>query len=542
MNATQPTEPTQTAPPNSCPGAAGLRWTKLQLVMGLLLISSALSTLSCRELIPGWRMIKSKEAEQVAGQPEAQSRLSLSLVGTRNNEARTMRESIVPTVNRPPYPPTVKLSWTPPKGVTDIYTYPTPDPGGPPFVWSQLAVDPATGRAEEVIVHCTAPPDLPTGGVHTFTVEAGGQRESRSAYGLGAETAALAQGAGPPVAALNSTSYLWEITEWYGWKGMAMTSSLCQSLIETVQDDRSFIAVRFPVFPPTTTASAPYALPIVYRGSYSPTLSLVRYSPNETLLSLPLDYRPERFTFLEEELPSAPGEHWLALGVPADITDACPPALDIPAGDWEFEVDGALDFGGELDTCAGCELQMYYCYEGQQSSFLPAASGAALATGLAHSAYQGITCLGPHYLRLGASRWDLAEASAAVVTPTMPISLHHYIFNSGSGTVTAALECTSTLGIGWSLYSGDQDSPNLSTPISGPIEIGHAGLHFWLISAPVPEIGLAGPHTVYVTATDVNAPQETRHTTDLLWIGEWGAPPTVDFRVYLPRVLRNHSP
>lgn len=64
-----------------------------------------------------------------------------------------------------------------------------------------------------------------------------------------------------------------------------------------------------------TVPRMPHPPPFVFGGSYSQTLSLREPVSDATRLIVPLEYRLERLDFLTNELPSAEGEHWAALGV-----------------------------------------------------------------------------------------------------------------------------------------------------------------------------------------------------------------------------------
>jgi len=202
----------------------------------------------------------------------------------------------------------------------------------------------------------------------------------------------------PPAAAAARLDdyYLWETTMWYGAPGLTMTVDLCQDGVGLLQSDAAFVALRFPVQPPSLAYTDPYTLPVCFGGGYSPYLALLdeRAIPAVPLLTTTLEYKPRYLTFAENELPAAPGEHWLTLGA---VTS---PALDcagLPAllpGEWELQANVWLDFDGGRDVGRGAVLPLYYCYEGQ------APPGPLVGADVA--SYQGwnITCLGPHYLTL----------------------------------------------------------------------------------------------------------------------------------------------
>ncbi len=123
-----------------------------------------------------------------------------------------------------------------------------------------------------------------------------------------------------------------------------MTADKCDSLMGVLQSGRAFIALRFPVASPSVAATQVYTMPISFSREYSPTLSLVQIDPYETHLSIPLEYRPAYLGFLENVMPEAPGEHWLALGTVLTPTVDCSGLPEIPQ--WQLETNFHLDLGG----------------------------------------------------------------------------------------------------------------------------------------------------------------------------------------------------
>ncbi len=58
---------------------------------------------------------------------------------------------------------------------------------------------------------------------------------------------------------------------------------------------------------------------------------------------------------------------------------------------------------------------------------------------------------------------------------------------------------------------------------------------------PAPAEIEPGPGTLIITATDVPSSALSAWTSDLLWVGDWVAPPPapwIQHRVYLPLVVR----
>ena len=334
--------------------------------------------------------------------------------------------------------------------------------------------------------------------------------------------------------------HLWEIHQWFDPGDVTMTATLCQDWVDFLQEGTTFVALRFPDLSATPPYTGSYALPVVFRGEYSPTLHLLDDrggGPGTAILTAPLEYKPERFTFLENELPSAEEEHWLALGIPSSPPITCPEGLEIGGEDWNAEFEAWLDFGGEEGACKDCVLPLYYCYEGDEASFSSALVARAHGAGLGATSYQGwgITCMGPHPLRLrGGDAPDpafvLYGMHTANISPPQTISFSHAIKNLGSDPVAVTLDYTSSLGVPWGIYSGTEDGPDLPlVPITGSFTLSPElewpanTRHFWMI-AEVPT-GAQGAETLLITATDVTSPALSTWTSDLLWVGDWVAPP-----------------
>ena len=345
--------------------------------------------------------------------------------------------------------------------------------------------------------------------------------------------------------------YLWHTTQWFYSPGTTMTSALCQATMDLLQSDNAFFAFRFPVFPATTHEEA-YELPVAFDAEVSPTLVLLEYNegpqPPTTHFTLPLEIRPQTFTFLENKLPSADGEHWMALGVAKEPKVDCSAIPEIADG-WEFKVDVHLDFGGDEEAGREHVLPVYYCYEGQDAPFFFPAIGRAMNNEI--MSYQGwdTTCIGPDPLRLtkyGAHvpQFVLSQTHRTLVQPQTTVSLVHKVSNSGADApVTVDLDFSSDLDLPWGIYAGTYESPDIPLiPITEPVTLERSGQDsirvFWMV-ADIPE-GIQGMETLRITATDVTSPTISTWTSDLLWVGDWSSPdPGPLWRpLYMPLLLR----
>jgi hypothetical protein len=343
---------------------------------------------------------------------------------------------------------------------------------------------------------------------------------------------------------------LWEVGEWIDPREITMTQSVCQDWVDFFESEDTFIAFRAPVSP-TLTVTESYPLPVVQGDEYSNTMQLIGYSfPQTTVFTAPLTLQPERFQFLENALPAAPGEHWMALGMAPGYAE-CPPGLNLAANEWGFFGLGLLDMNHMPDNCEGCIIPKYYCYQGDNPPPIFTGPGGAvlqdLAGALIPNAYQGegITCIesGPMSLLDTQDNWYLGGSSTTWITPTQQITLHHYIMNWTQTTMTYSLSYSSTLDVNWKLYDGDWSGPDLNKPLEGPYIVENIPQHIWFISDPVPLGTDTGPHYLYLKAEPVDDPGELRKTVDYLWIGDWVAPPgekppTEDWVIYLPLVVR----
>jgi hypothetical protein len=345
-------------------------------------------------------------------------------------------------------------------------------------------------------------------------------------------------------------SDVWDVGRWVDVYGIELTTSLCDDWLGLLQSDAAFLAARLPIVPPLSPTQS-YTLPLALRSANSATLSLIDYTwPQTTIISAPLELRPERIAFANAELPAAPDEAYVALGL-TQAPLSCPAGLAVAADNWGLLGSVWLDLRAQPDNCEGCTLPLYYCYEGQELPNLdplPAALTLPLARAAGLETYQGqgITCLGPHDLYLSDQvEWELGGGGGAWFSPTVPISFSHYIVRiAGSGAMTCTLDISSTLDAGWALYEGDGAGPaEPPVEIPQPLRVENGWLEFWVIGQPAspPE---PGPYSLTLSGT-CQGVAGAATTSDLFWIGGWIAPPPPDggkFALYLPLLLRGAPP
>ena len=65
---------------------------------------------------------------------------------------------------------------------------------------------------------------------------------------------------------------------------------------------------------------------------------------------------------------------------------------------------------------------------------------------------------------------------------------------------------------------------------------------FWLFGQ-VPTDAADGPYSIIITARTDDAPPALQQASDLMWAGDWVAPPPGPFwfRIYLPVVVKSDS-
>lgn len=426
--------------------------------------------------------------------------------------------------------------WWPPEGARDFdfREGSEPHPGGPPFIWDGVpnggiavffeyapTYDPGitelTDTFAAVGVDAYYPYEKSAVVATTKIVQTGGNGLANAGM---LHTNALPTATSFPVAPISDTIEAWQVIRSFTPKN-TLTTARCQELVDFIQDENAFLALRLPVSP-TTFITQTAAIPFYLGEPYSNTFRVATVIPtSSTHITVPLGLRRERLDFAANHLPQAAGELWVTLGGWGEAL-TCPPDLNTPAGNWLMRYDILLDLSGQPNNCADCVQPGYYCYEGQE---LPAA--ASLLTRLDSVTYQGegITCIGPDITDLDdTSSWTLGGAGVQVITPTQVISMPHFIYLQEGGSMTLTMDISSTLGVTWGLYQGSSNAPNLAAPIDLPWTV--TGFeYFWLVSSAVPATTTHGNYSVFVSASEASTPTNARYNSDMLWVGDWIAPP-----------------
>ena len=320
---------------------------------------------------------------------------------------------------------------------------------------------------------------------------------------------------------------VWDISLFLdGPEGQTLTTGLCQTWADFLQQDTTFLAVRFPLVGQNQPGT-PYAiLPVVFHGDQPASFSLFVWGGQDVLVA-PLEYRTQYFAFLENMLPTAPDTHWVALGV-GTPTQACSEGLT--ADRWSGVFSFQLDFGGAPDACLGCNLDHYFCYEGDAAPPFFNTASFRLGANAIRPAYrdEGITCFGPLSLLLQneeAPALALMESHMGRAAAGDQVVYTHFLSNHSSTALDVTLTYSSTLGLPWSFYEMlSWDQPDLSKPITGTVTLPAQG-ELWFTAVVDLPAEAEGMENLSLDATSVQAPTLTSHTSDVVWIGGWLTPP-----------------
>jgi hypothetical protein len=439
---------------------------------------------------------------------------------------------------KPGGPDSVTLLWYPPAGASALAfpaALPTNPDGPPPYQFPDVAVsdagDPQAAASVTVAYAAPAPPE-PTGAttfVDVFTaIDADGSRISASFEDAEASTGAVSSVTAlvaPSARRAEPVYLLWSAEQTVTPDAtVPLDQSLCQAWSGFLQGDDFFIALRFPVQAPDSADARSAELPVVFPADAgaAPKLALQSTEPSPAaVFSIPLELRPDRLGFAENNLPQAEGERWVTLAPAAEPLADCPAGL---GGGWRLAGDLALDFGGDASSCSECVLQEYLCYRGDAAPFpFTWASQASLQAAYAGA---GTTCLGPIPIRLAgdpaAPTFAVEGVGLARTNSSALVKFAHHLrgWLAPDEEASVGLSATSARTIPWALYS---DS-GLTHPISGPVTIsGTAPFDFWA-AARLP-FGFRGAETVTVTAASADPGGGQTWTSDHLWSGAWTPPP-----------------
>lgn len=485
---------------------------------------------------PPENMSGSQETSVSTVEPPAHNAFMVFPTGLQNLEASTVTRTLGYSGSG-----VIKMVWTPPPGASNFNFSgaPTPEAGGPPFVF----LSPPSSFTVSYDL-----PELPAG--------VNQQKLSETLMSVGADYSAsyaslvntiqrsgTSANESTPLSlpqqadAQHDAIYAFSVNEYRSVVNDVITTTQCQNIYNWLQGDSAFAALRVPV-----TASAPNAsfpLPVIY-GPNEDTHPVLQFTINSMpvvgIRDVPLDILPERATYLENNLPSATGEHWLALGVSTDpnVKVTCPSGLNNTG--WEFHFSFPIDLVGKATN-----LPIYYCYEGDDAPPVSVMAAKILAGAKATSIQaEGITCVGPqdHSLVESPTLHIGNPGAAWNITPPDNVTFLHILEES---TLTAVnLSVSSNLPAStWTFYKGDDTAPDMGQPITNPWMPSSTFDVFWLVGE-VPEGTDAGSYNITVTAAKDGDPNISAQVNDILWVGEW-VPPSEqnsDYTIFLPLLIK----
>ncbi|MCD4748651.1 MAG: hypothetical protein K8R59_04680 [Thermoanaerobaculales bacterium] len=457
---------------------------------------------------------------------------------------------------------TAEVAWTPPEGAAGFqFTGMQPsNPGGPaPFLYSSVPAH--NGTPSEADIQLTYQPPA-VGGGYTFidTVLATTDNErvegfclSHRAGAKASPAAALNQFVSAQRAKIQNDVSAWRFKEWlYQSVGVQdLPLSEAETLVEYLLSGSFFVGLRFPVTQEVDVLS--YRLPVGMEAEDVPVLAILDHNLpwsgddlNQAVARLPLEYVPSRNEWLHNHLPVQSATRWAALAPKQAPVTLLEDRFPIEAGRWELFTTGVVNLGHMPNSCENCILEVYMCHEG--SGPPPFFESGFKAVAGVFKTYQGdgVTCFGPLPVRLVDS-WGgipsdfdppilLRGQGLSRVTPPGQVQFHHTLETSGSETISLTVE--SSRGRQWGFYEGDYEQPDLGRPITGNITV-QGFTNVWLV-ADIPADAPAGSETVLLSASRTAEPSKKVWATDVLWVGDWVAPPGGESRFWIP--VASHAP
>ncbi|MBN1248674.1 MAG: hypothetical protein JXC32_13530 [Anaerolineae bacterium] len=455
-----------------------------------------------------------------------------------------------------PAPGTRTVVWVPPLGASAFTFSVAPDPGGPPYVFSDVSADTALilsyrapsseGQMADTFLQAYEPMGVGSvqlGGVTKLTtVEAAvGRLEARTASdaegdsGLGQAQAIMAPASADDDNGLRIVQTLSPVDQ-------TLDTALCEDLRSALASGRLLVGVRVPL-QADATDDTNLRLPLLLNGGYAQTLALeTDAAPATPAMTATLSYAPDAWRALSRQMPAGDDEFWLALAGES-ISAPCATGLSAPAGAWDLALTLQMDIEPLATDVARRGVLLTYCWEGLTSPFGGDFAGMR-AKPLSTDAGQALTCLLPVPLDANAEAGlALNNLQSGFASATRVLSVTEVLRNETTAPAIVSVARASTLPAPWAMYISTPDSVTPTTgPLSesatfqvGPGVLGAVKLWFFnTVGASVE----AGAYTLAFTATDEVDPQLTAWDAVPLWVGAWVPTVFEEKVVFLPLVMR----
>ena len=460
--------------------------------------------------------------------------------------ASTVRQRIADWQD--PQPETRTIVWVPPYGVTGVTHSLDPQPGGPPYVFPNVAAN------ETLILSHKAPvmagrirntffmayqhavgESVQVGAVTKLTTVASSARMNTDSDKLDA--------AGSRNRHTGAANAGIRLVQTVSPSGAPLDSDLCEDLRSGLDTGKLLVALRVPLqVDADDDTNVP--LPMLVSGGHSQSLEIVTQGTSDPpVVTATLGYAPAHFTALSRQIAAAEDEYWLALQA-LDASSACPANLAVAADTWDLDLTLSLDADNLTIDYERRGLLTTYCWVGTTSPFERLGLRADLRRFTAESG-EPVTCFTPVPVSADPDPdpgLRLTDVDAAYDAGTRQLAITEVLHNDTSAAVAVEVDYASDLGSTWTLWRSDTSSDQPGTQVSagqlGSVGAG-AAVKLWFLTT-VPADIEAGGYSLDVTATSPDDAALLAWDTVPFWVGDWV--PTIleetGGTVFLPLVIK----
>ena len=404
-----------------------------------------------------------------------------------------------------------EMNWSPPFGVNTV-EFPglKPASGGPPYIFKN--VTPAQAGAGIPVAYTVPTPTTNASGEvdpleDELIVTVGSVFETVSSTHFYTGSRSVLAAVPPERPSRGNPVPVWNVVRYVDVTA-SMNQAACQTIVAQGQSANAFMAWRVPVADQIVPNES-YTLPLVASATVHPQAVLIS---SAVQVKMPLEVRLAATKWANANLPSAPGEMWIALGVDPDANITCP-AMNSTA--YTISSNLTFDLSGRPQACANCVLPAYTCYKTSSAaaSALLGKTFNLLGSGIPRTVAGDTTCLGPAettLLDLDASNWFFEDFDAFLnLKPNDPIQVRYWIWNKTSDPQSFNFSTASNLpGATWTIYPGkpgptDWYEPDLSNPLTGTsVNVpGNAWFYLYALGT-TPAGATAGQYSHSMTVTD----------------------------------------